>query len=52
MPVLSEEQGVRTYSAEAIKKICLEAGTDDVGLVDLDRQSLQKRNYVQIKWGF
>jgi hypothetical protein len=25
-----------------IKKICLEAGADDVGLVDLDRESLSK----------
>jgi len=42
MAVLSEEQGIRTYSAEAIKKICLDAGADDVGLVDLDRESVQK----------
>jgi len=42
MPVLSEEQGIRTYSAEAIKKICLDAGADDVGLVDLDRESVRK----------
>lgn len=42
MPVLSEEQGIRTYSAEAIKKICLDAGADDVGLVDLERESVQK----------
>ena len=31
-----------TYSAAAIKKICLNAGADDVGLVDLGRDSLQK----------
>jgi epoxyqueuosine reductase len=30
------------YSAAEIKKICLEAGADDVGLVDLDRESLSK----------
>jgi len=30
------------YSAGMIKKICLEAGADDVGLVDLDRESLSK----------
>lgn len=30
------------YSAEAIKKICLEAGADDAGLVDIDRGSLEK----------
>ena len=30
------------YSAEAIKKICLEAGADDAGLVEIDRGSLEK----------
>jgi epoxyqueuosine reductase QueG len=30
------------YSADVIKKICLDAGADDVGLVDLDRDSLSK----------
>lgn len=30
------------YSARIIKKICLDAGADDVGLVDLDRDSLEK----------
>ncbi|MGC8494619.1 MAG: 4Fe-4S binding protein [Syntrophobacteraceae bacterium] len=30
------------YSAEQIKKICLDAGADDVGLVDLDSGGLQK----------
>lgn len=43
MPVLSEEQGIRTYSAEAIKEICLDAGADDVGLLDLDRESCKSR---------
>jgi hypothetical protein len=42
MPVLSEEQGIRTYSADAIRKICLDAGVEDVGLVDLDRESVCK----------
>ncbi len=36
MQVLSEEQRIRIYSADTIKKICLDAGADDVGLVDLD----------------
>ena len=31
-----------TYSAASIKKICLDAGADDVGLVDLERESLQE----------
>jgi hypothetical protein len=30
------------YSAGMIKKICLEAGADDVGLADLDREALGK----------
>ena len=37
-----EGEGKKIYSAEAIKKICLDAGADDVGLVDMDRESLQK----------
>ncbi len=32
----------RIYSAVAIKKICLDAGADDAGLLDLNRESLQK----------
>ncbi len=32
----------RVYSAAEIKKICLDAGADDVGLVDIDRDSLNK----------
>ena len=31
-----------TYSAASIKKICLDAGADDAGLVDVERESLQK----------
>ena len=30
------------HSAAAIKKICLDAGADDAGLVALDREELQK----------
>ena len=43
MPIPSQEQGIRVYSADAIKKICLDAGADDVGLVDLDRESVRKK---------
>ena len=32
----------RICSAAAIKRICLDAGADDAGLVDLDRESLEK----------
>ncbi len=33
---------IKTFSAETIKKICLEAGADDVGLVNIDREALEK----------
>jgi len=42
MPMPTQEQGIRVYSGDTIKKICLKAGSDDVGLVDLDRESVQK----------
>jgi len=48
MPVFSEEQGIRIYSADTIKKICLDAGADDVGLVDLDRRSVQKEKEIPL----
>lgn len=35
-------QGTSIYAAEAVKKICLEAGADDVGLVDMARESIEK----------
>ena len=38
---MSGGQEIKTYSAEALKKICLEAGADDVGLVDMEREALQ-----------
>ena len=37
---MSKQKGI--YSAAEIKKICLDAGADDMGLVDLDRDALQK----------
>jgi epoxyqueuosine reductase QueG len=37
---MSKPNGI--YSAAEIKKICLDAEADDAGLVDLDRESLQK----------
>jgi epoxyqueuosine reductase QueG len=39
---LDEAQGTSIYAAVAIKKMCLEAEADDVGLVDIDRESLEK----------
>ncbi len=35
-------QGASIYAAEVVKKICLEAGADDVGLVDMARESIEK----------
>ena len=37
-----EASEIKTFSAETIKKICLEAGADDVGLVNIDRGALEK----------
>lgn len=37
---MSKPNGI--YSALTIKKICIDAGADDVGLVDMDRDSLCK----------
>jgi len=42
MEAMNEIPKERSYSADMIKKICLDAGADDVGLVDLDRKSVQK----------
>jgi epoxyqueuosine reductase len=42
MPKPGKERGIKIYPSLTIKKICLEAGVDDVGLVDIDRESLQK----------
>jgi epoxyqueuosine reductase QueG len=39
---MSEERKAKIYSAETIKKICLEAGADDAGLVDAGREALEK----------
>jgi epoxyqueuosine reductase QueG len=37
-----EASEIKTFSAETIRKICLEAGADDVGLVNIDREALEK----------
>ena len=42
MATVNESLKGKSYSAETIKEICLNAGADDVGLVDLDRESVQK----------
>jgi len=42
MGQIDEARGTKVYAAEEIKKVCLEAGADDVGLVDVDRESLKK----------
>lgn len=40
----------KTFSAEEIRKICLEAGADDVGFVDLERESLstERKNILGV----
>ena len=40
MKASGKSQRSKVYSAAEIKKICLDAGADDVGLVNLDRDSL------------
>jgi epoxyqueuosine reductase QueG len=42
MTASNKERENRVYSTAEISKICLDAGADDVGLVDLDRDSLSK----------
>jgi len=42
MTASNKGQENRIYSSAEIKKICQDAGADDVGLVDLDRESLCK----------
>ena len=42
MTASNKERENRVYSIAEIKKICLDAGADDVGMVDLDRESLCK----------
>jgi epoxyqueuosine reductase QueG len=37
---MGREKGI--FSAETVRRICIDAGADDVGLVDLDRESMQK----------
>jgi len=42
MGTVNESLKGKSYPAETIKEICLNAGADDVGLVDLDREPVQK----------
>jgi len=42
MTASNNDRENRVYSATEIKKICLNAGADDVGLVNLDRDCLDK----------
>jgi epoxyqueuosine reductase QueG len=43
MSGLNGKKEKREFSAEDLKKICLDAGADDVGFVDMDREALQKK---------
>jgi epoxyqueuosine reductase QueG len=36
-----EAPEIKTFFAETIKKVCLEAGADDVGMVDINREALK-----------
>ena len=42
MSTSGKDRENKVYSAAEIKKICLDAGADDAGLVDLDRDSLKQ----------
>ena len=42
MSDLNEKMERKQFSAAELRKICLEAGADDAGFVDIDRQALQK----------
>jgi hypothetical protein len=37
----NKRQREKKHSAEGIKEICLKAGADDAGVVEIDRESLQ-----------
>lgn len=41
MQTVNIGEGTMIHAAEAVKRICREAGADDVGLVDVDRESLK-----------
>jgi epoxyqueuosine reductase QueG len=42
MKVSNNNSSSKPYPSEAIKEICIKAGADDAGLVNLDRESLEK----------
>jgi epoxyqueuosine reductase QueG len=42
MKATNESPKNKTYSVESIKKICLDAGADDAGVVDIGRDALEK----------
>ncbi|MEW6185764.1 MAG: 4Fe-4S ferredoxin, partial [Thermodesulfobacteriota bacterium] len=42
MKASNNDRPGKLYSSEEVKEICLKAGADDAGLVNLDRESLEK----------
>jgi len=42
MSDLKGKKEMKQFSAGDVKKICLEAGADDVGFVNIDREALEK----------
>jgi len=42
MAVSKSKQDVNRYAPETLREICLDAGADDCGFVDVDREALEK----------
>jgi hypothetical protein len=49
MAIVNESLKGKSYSADTIKKICLDAGADDVGLELVHRLILEKGRYFVFK---
>jgi hypothetical protein len=49
MAIVNESLKGKSYSADTIKKICLDAGADDVGLELVLRLTLEKGRYSVFK---
>lgn len=49
MAIVNERLKGKSYSADTIKKICLDAGADDVGLELVHRLTLEKGRYFVFK---
>ena len=49
MAIVNESLKGKSYSADTIMKICLDAGADDVGLELVHRLTLEKGRYFVFK---